>query len=165
VRNAFFEVARINGCKGLAGSLSRVVDGNLVVLQPKHHVIEDRRCNELRVGILKDEPDFPACTGFVAASNSLAGHAELTFIGRERCVQVFEQRRLSRAVATHQCDDLVSVDGELDVVHPNGPVRIGMSFTPERDERIAVVPSTLFGAPVTIATDAIRTLSHTDTTS
>ena len=60
---------------------------------------------------------------------------ELVVDGNEGRVQMFQQRRLPSAVSADEHDDLVGVHREVDIVHADGPVGVGVGFTLELDQR------------------------------
>ena len=92
----------------------------------------------MRIGVLEDEPDFRPCVGLVFFGDRRAVDDEFAIVGNERRVQVFQQRRLPRAVAANERDDLVGVHREVDVVHSDSPVGVGVGFTLEIDQRRVV---------------------------
>jgi hypothetical protein len=134
MRNAVFEVTRIDGRKRLTSALLCFVTRDTVVLETEHNVIEDRGRDELCIGVLEDETDFLARVCLVVFGNRCAVDDEFAVVGNERRVQVFKKCRLPSTVATDERDHFVGVHREVDIVHPDCPVGVSMGLTPEVDE-------------------------------
>jgi len=136
MRNPILKMTRVEPIQSLAGTSARIFGANALVTEPEHNVIKDSRRNQLGVRILKDEADLLSGILLRVRINCLAVDLEVAVVGHERCIEMLKEGGLTGSVAANDRDNLVRIDGEVDLMDADSPIGIGVGAAVKIDQRI-----------------------------
>jgi hypothetical protein len=125
---AIGEVRDLHGRQSLVAAFADLIRGEAQLQRPERHVVENRRAEELYVGVLEDEADLaveserllPGCNGRDITSESPHRAARR---GHD-AVQQLQQGRFAASVRSQQDDSLARPDVEVHAIEGRLPARV-----------------------------------------